>query len=295
MSTDEPQIPHPAGHQHHPVGPVTFGAVPTSNRSLGPTGFIISMSIIAMGSFVIGLVFMPFGFSSFSAWLIMGLFWLDVALICWAFSANHCAAREFEVVEVLPDTLSVTRNTARGPSGEPQIPRPAGHQHPPVRSVTFRTVLTPNRSLGPIGFIILMATIVVVSFTAGVAFLFAVVIVVYWPLVGILFVVGLWWLDVALIYWSFRANYCAVREFEAIEVTPDTLSVTRNTARGQLRRFDFQTDSVRVALDEEPFGSNRLRLRSHGEDFTFAQMLGHKERHRLAGVLENEIRTALRS
>ncbi len=152
-------------------------------------------------------------------------------------------------------------------------------------TVTFRAILTPNRSLSKAGFILLMSAIGIVSFAIGIAFLS----MGAWP------VLGFFGLDVALIYWAFRANYRAGREFETIEVAPDTLTVTRSSADGEAQKFDFQTNWVRIVLDEEPSGRTRLNLRSHGRDFSFAKFLSDDERREFAGTLESEIRAALRS
>ncbi len=169
-------------------------------------------------------------------------------------------------------------------TGVPQIPRGSGKPGDAGEAVTFRAVLTPNRSLSPGGFLVLMSAIALVSFVVGVVFM----MLGAWP------VMGFFGLDVALIYWAFRANYRAARMFEVVEISPRTLIVTRSSTSGRTERFDFQTYWVRVLLDEEPSGHTRLRLGSHGREFAFADFLGHDERRQLAGVLENEIRAALR-
>ena len=150
--------------------------------------------------------------------------------------------------------------------------------------ITFRAVLTPNRSLSPTGFLVLMLAIGVVSFVIGVVFTY----MGAWP------VMGFFGLDVVLIYFAFRANYRAGRAFETVEVTPDTLTVIRFAKDGRSERFDFQTYWVRIFLDEEPSGRTHLRLRSHGKDFVFGRFLGDDERREFAGVLKSEVAAALR-
>ena len=129
-----------------------------------------------------------------------------------------------------------------------------------------------------------MTAIGVVSFAIGIAFLS----MGAWP------VLGFFGLDVLLIYWAFRANYRAGREFETVEVSPDTLTVTRYASDGRRETHSFQTYWVRIFLDEEPSGHTRLRLRSHGQNFLFARFLSDDERRDFAGVLEAEIAAALR-
>src|SRR3954452_10753057 len=61
----------------------------------------------------------------------------------------------------------------------------------------FCALLTPHRSLGSVGFVVLMTVVAVVSFVGGVAFY----LIGAWP-VG-----GFFGLDALLIYWAFRVNY----------------------------------------------------------------------------------------
>ena len=60
----------------------------------------------------------------------------------------------------------------------------------------FSAVLTPHRSLGRVGFLVLMALIGGISFVAGIVFL----LIGAWP------VFGFFGLDVLLLYWAFRAQ-----------------------------------------------------------------------------------------
>ena len=61
----------------------------------------------------------------------------------------------------------------------------------------FRALLTPHRSLGPTGFLVLMAALAGISFVTGLVFYLAGA----WP------VMGFFGLDVALVYLAFRLNY----------------------------------------------------------------------------------------
>ncbi len=61
----------------------------------------------------------------------------------------------------------------------------------------FDAVLQPNTSLKPRGFLLLMIAIATVSGVAGIAFM----LVGAWP------VLGFFGLDLALIYFAFKANY----------------------------------------------------------------------------------------
>jgi uncharacterized membrane protein len=81
-----------------------FRAVLTPHRSLSPRGFIILMSFIGIVSFVAGMSFLAMG-----AWPVMGFFGLDAVMIYGAFKLNYRAGRRFEVVEITPADLKLTR------------------------------------------------------------------------------------------------------------------------------------------------------------------------------------------
>jgi uncharacterized membrane protein len=85
-------------------GEHTFRAILHPHRSLGPRGFLVLMSAIGLVSFVTGTAFLLMG-----AWPVMGFFGLDVALIYIAFKLNYRAGRAYELVELTPDRLTVTR------------------------------------------------------------------------------------------------------------------------------------------------------------------------------------------
>lgn len=81
-----------------------FRAVLRPHRSLGPTGFLVLMSVISAISFVTGAVFYFMG-----AWPVLGFFGLDVLLIYIAFRLNYRSGRLHETVELSPSDLTVTR------------------------------------------------------------------------------------------------------------------------------------------------------------------------------------------
>ncbi len=88
----------------HMPGPGEFRAVLRPHRSLGPTGFLVLMSIISAVSFTTGAVFYFMG-----AWPVLGFFGLDVLIIYIAFRLNYRAGRLHETVELNSSDLTVTR------------------------------------------------------------------------------------------------------------------------------------------------------------------------------------------
>src|SRR3990170_5354938 len=95
----------------------------------------------------------------------------------------------------------------------------------PAEPVLFDAVLQPHRSLGPVGFALLMGAVAAVGFGTGVVFLMAGA----WP------VFGFCGLEVLLIYVCFRLNYRSGGLFERVRLTGAALTVERRDWRGRAR------------------------------------------------------------
>ena len=106
---------------------------------------------------------------------------------------------------------------------------------------TWRAILTPHRSLSREGFLVLMTVFVGLNLTAGMFFY----VIGAWPVVGFM------GLDVALIWWAFRANFADARRAEHIEITLEELVLRRlaNERPAQEQRFGRRL--VRVELEED--------------------------------------------
>jgi len=143
----------------------------------------------------------------------------------------------------------------------------------------FDVVLHPHASLGLRGFFILMATISLVSFAAGAAF----ISIGAWP------VFGFFGLDVVLIFIAFRVNYYRARMFETVRLTRDRLVVERNNPRGDVTRWEFQPYWLRVTMDDPPRPESRLMLSSHGRSVVIGRFLTPDERLDLAQALRNAL------
>jgi uncharacterized membrane protein len=146
----------------------------------------------------------------------------------------------------------------------------------------FRAVLHPHRSLGPRGFLVLMLAIGGVSFVTGMVFL----LMGAWP------VFGFFGLDVALVYIAFKLNYRSGRLHELIELTPETLTVTRVHPSGKRESYDFNPYWVRVFVAEGPQGRTDLRLASHGHEFSFGRFLTDDERRDFSNALTGALMQA---
>jgi len=144
---------------------------------------------------------------------------------------------------------------------------------------TFRAVLTPYRSLGPAGFLILMSALAAISFVTGMVFFLAGA----WP------VLGFFGLDVLLIYIAFRLNYRSGRLYETVELTPERLLVTRVHPSGRTEAFDWNPYWARVRLREWPDGRTALSIAERGKEHVFARFLTDGERREFATALERAL------
>ena len=121
-----------------------------------------------------------------------------------------------------------------------------------------------------------MTTIGLVSFVAGIVFLIAGA----WP------VMGFFGLDVALIYWAFRANYRAARAYEQVTVTASQLTFRKVSQWG--KATDWTLNPLWVQLDREihpEFGVQRLFLVSRGRRLPIGGFLGPDEKESFATAL----------
>ena len=78
------------------------------HRSLSPTGFWVIMTVLAVWSFVGGIVFLSVG-----AWPVIGFVGIDVALVWCAFKTSY-GDRRYERLRLSGGTLTIDRVDRRG-------------------------------------------------------------------------------------------------------------------------------------------------------------------------------------
>lgn len=154
-------------------------------------------------------------------------------------------------------------------------------EHPKL----FSALLTPHRSLGRTGFLVLMAFLSIVSFAAGLAFL----LMGAWP------VFGFFGLDVLVVYWAFRINFRHAKATEEISITPFELRVRRVSHRGHV--VEWVLNPLWVQLDQKThaeFGIEKLYLVSRGRRVSVASFLGADEKASFAKALTAALQAAKR-
>jgi uncharacterized membrane protein len=149
----------------------------------------------------------------------------------------------------------------------------------------FEAVITPHRSLGQIGFIVLMVTVGVISFIAGIMFW----LMGAWP------VFGFFGLDVPLLYWAFRINYRRATAYEVVTVTPLELRVRKVSHHGRVREWALNPLWVRLEkIAHEDYGIERLLLVSRGKQLPIGGFLGPDEKASFAKALADALGAAKR-
>jgi uncharacterized membrane protein len=155
----------------------------------------------------------------------------------------------------------------------------------PPEPELFSALLVPHRSLSRKAFVVLMAVISVVNFTAGMIFLLKGA----WP------VLVFFLLDVLGIYWAFRINFRDAKASEEIRVTPSELRVRRINYRGDTSEWVFNPLWVRLDQEtHEEYGIENLYLVSRGRSIRIARFLGPDEKSSFAKALSGALQLAKR-
>ena len=133
----------------------------------------------------------------------------------------------------------------------------------------FSAVITPHRSLGRTGFLLLMGFFGLISFVAGMVFLIAGA----WP------VFGFFGLDVALLYWAFRLNYRHAGAYEEVTVTPSALTVRKVSHRGRARDQKEPLDTEFLVAFLVELDPKRIKHPfARGKQLIIANFLGPHEK-----------------
>ena len=146
---------------------------------------------------------------------------------------------------------------------------------------SFDAVIHPYRSLGPRGFRLFIAFLVVVNAV------FAGVMISQgaWPVAGFL------GLDVIAVYVAFRLSYAQTRAFERFIIDGETLIVERVDKDGARREWTFPAYWVSVWVDEGEL-STTVTLRSHGRSLEVGSYLAPFERKDFAAALRKALSEA---
>ncbi|OYQ35230.1 hypothetical protein CHU95_08345 [Niveispirillum lacus] len=145
--------------------------------------------------------------------------------------------------------------------------------------VLFRAVIHPHRSLSPAGFRRLIWCVGALSLITGLGFFLSGA----WPVIGFMGV------DVALLYWAFKASYRSGRAFETVELTDQALRVERVDPFNRRQVWTLPPGWLRVHLDEPLKPGSQITLSSHGRQLVVGSDLSPDERRDFAEALRKAL------
>lgn len=141
--------------------------------------------------------------------------------------------------------------------------------------------LTANRSLSPNHARWLIGLVGGIFFLGGLRFL----ALGAWPVLPFMAV------DVALLWWAFRASHASGAGHERVLLAGDSLTLTRVTARGQEKRFGFEPLWTRVQVDEFPLGDAQIWLAARDRRVSVGRCLSAPERREVAAAIAAALTT----
>lgn len=168
----------------------------------------------------------------------------------------------------------MTDNNPKQNGAEPEADRDAPF---------FSAVLTPYRSLGPRGFLILMLFIGTVSFFSGLMFLS----MGAWP------VFGFFGLDAFLMWLAFRLNYKSAKAYEEVIVSRTEIIIRKVSPRKRRQEFRFNPYWVKLSVTKLPDeGVTKLSLSTRGRSVDLGGFLNPEDRTSFASALSTALATA---
>ncbi|WP_217577967.1 DUF2244 domain-containing protein [Mesorhizobium sp. GbtcB19] len=147
----------------------------------------------------------------------------------------------------------------------------------------FQALLTPHRSLGRTGFLILMGALVFGWIVTGVFFLAHGA----WP------VFGFFGLDVIAVYIAFRANYRAARAREEISVSRTSLDIRKTAPSGRSEAHHFNPFWTRFSIARHAeIGITRMAVEAQGKSVAIGGFLNPDDRESFATAFSRALVTA---
>lgn len=149
----------------------------------------------------------------------------------------------------------------------------------------FSALLTPHRSLGRTGFVILMSTLLFAWLVTGAFFLSQGA----WP------VFGFFGLDVLAVYVAFRLSYRSGRAREEITVSRTQLNIRQISPAGRsvLHRFNPLWARFKVSRHEE-IGITNMAVTSREQSVRIGGFLNPADRESFAAAFGRALATAKR-
>lgn len=137
----------------------------------------------------------------------------------------------------------------------------------------FRALLTPHRSLGRTGFLVLMGTLTFGWLVTGAFFLSRGA----WP------VFGFFGLDIVLLYVAFRMNYRAARAREEVSVSRTALDIRKTAPSGKSQDYRFNPFWTKFAVSRhDEIGITQMAVEGQGRRVPIGGFLNPDDRESFA-------------
>lgn len=147
----------------------------------------------------------------------------------------------------------------------------------------FRALLTPHRSLGRTGFLVVMGAFVAVWLTFGSIFL----TMGAWPIFGFL------GLDVLLVYLAFRMSYRSGRAREEVSVSRTALDIRKIAPSGRTEEHNFNPFWTRFNVSRhEEIGVTDMAVEGEGRRVSIGSFLNPDDRESFASAFGRALATA---
>ncbi len=147
----------------------------------------------------------------------------------------------------------------------------------------FRALLTPHRSLGRTGFLVLMGALLFGWMATGIFFLAHGA----WP------VFGFFGLDVLLVYIAFRLNYRAARAREEVSVSRTNLDIRKVAPSGRSEQHRFNPFWARFSIARhDEIGITRMDVEGEGKAVQIGGFLNPDDRESFAKAFSGALAKA---
>ena len=151
-----------------------------------------------------------------------------------------------------------------------------------LETVYFDATLTPNRSLSPRAFVLVMMIVGGMSFVAGLAFVS----------IGAFPVIGFFGLDALAIWLAFRWSFRTLKQETRVRVTADQIDLVHRQPGQSPRQAQVPTAFTRVSLEFPNRRPSELKLAHADKAWVIGRFLTPAERKSLKVALEDAIRRA---
>ena len=143
----------------------------------------------------------------------------------------------------------------------------------------FDATLTPNRSLSPKAFAIVMGIVVAMSFFAGLAFVS----------MGAFPVIGFFGLDALVIWFAFHLSFRSLKQETRVRITAEQIDLLHTRPGQKPREAQMPTAFTQVRLDFPERRPSELKLAHAGKAWVIGRFLTPDERKTLKEALESAI------